>query len=317
MPNTSFAPPAGRILHMAGQSEPQFTEYVRLVTEDGAACPRPAGGAAYTSLTWDSFNPDSPDARRECGEVPFLLARPWPLVLNLALWLGKDELEPIARGEFDPALERLARGIAAAARPVYLRPGYEFDHPGHAFPPAAFIAAWRRIVAVVRAGASNVAFVWHSFAWRPTHEERDPLDWWPGDDLVDWVGVSIFTPAPQQLNAERMVAIARENGKPVTVCECSGTRHDARGAIGGAALWDAWYAPFFAFLTAHPEVRAFSIINYDWDSSPGWKKLGWGDARINADPELLRRWRDRMRGPEFLHGEPDLYRLLGWSPAAV
>lgn len=316
--NLAFAPPPGRVLHMAGQSEPQFTEYIREVTENGAACPLPAGGAAYTSLTWDSFNPDSLDSRRECGEVPFLLSRPWPLVLNLALWLGADQLGPIARGEFDPALERLGRGIAASARPVYLRPGYEFDHPGHAFPPEAFRAAWRRIVEVVRgAGASNAAFVWHSFAWRPTHGDRDPIEWWPGDDLVDWVGISIFTPAPQQLNAERMLAIARERNKPVTICECSGTRHDSRAGASGDALWNSWYAPFFQFIDAHPEIGAFSIINYDWDSSPGWKKLGWGDARLNADPVVLRRWRDQMRHPKFLHSEPDLYRLLGWGSTGV
>ncbi len=313
-PASRFVPPPGRVLHMAGQSEPQFGDYVRLVTEDGRACPLPAGGAAYTSLTWDSFNPDSPDAKRECGEIPWLLARPWPLTLNLALWLGADQLVPIARGEFDAALARLGTGIAAARRPVYLRPGYEFDHPGHAFPPDAFKAAWRRIVEVVRAhAAGGAAFVWHSFAWRPTHEERDPIDWYPGDDLVDWIGVSIFTPAPKQLNARRLIEIARERSKPVTICECSGTRHGERAAFTGAALWDAWYAPLFAFIAEHPPVRAFSIINYDWDSSPGWKKLGWGDARLHADPELLRLWRERMRQPAFLHGEPDLYRLLGWE----
>lgn len=306
-------PPPGRILHMAGQSEAQLGEYVRLVTEDGTACPLPAGAAAYTSLTWDSFNPDSPDSRRECGEIPYLLSRPWPLALNLALWLGADQLAPIARGEFDPALTRLGAGIAAADRPVYLRPGYEFDHPSHAFPPDAFIGAWKRIVEVVRRLAPRTAFVWHSYAWRPAFQDRDPLDWYPGDAFVDWVGISVFTPAPRQLNAERLVAIARENNKPVFIAECSGTRHGDRQSLTGEELWDDWYAPFFSFIADHPGVRAFSIINYDWDSSPGWKKLGWGDARINADPEVLRRWRLQMQRPEFLHGGPDLYRTLGFS----
>jgi len=309
-----FEPPDGKVLHMAGQSQAQFSDYVRVITEDGKACPLPAGGAAYTALTRDSFNPDSKDSRLECGEILYLLGWAWPMTLHLALWLGAYELEDIEQGNHDDLIRRLGKGLRQADRPVYFRIGYEFDGPHNAYPPENYQKAYRRIVDVLREmEVKNVAYVWHGYAYLPTFEKHGVMAWYPGDGYVDWIGISLFAAGSEQLNVGRMLEVAREKGKPMMICESSATKSGTRKNLSGKPYWDAWYVPFFEFIEQNPEVKGFSIINYDWGSNKMWKELDWGDARLTVDNYVTRRWREKMKESRYLHSSADLYRTLGYE----
>jgi len=71
--------------------------------------------------------------------------------------------------------------------------------------PERFAAAYRHIVETIRAaGANNITWVWH------VNGTDDPQDAWngleqyyPGDDVVDWVAVSVYGPlTPMETGAQ-------------------------------------------------------------------------------------------------------------------
>ena len=62
--------------------------------------------------------------------------------------------------------------------------------------PGAFVAAYRRIVQLMRQeGAYNVSFVWHmNWSDGPSDSWNRLENYYPGDDMVDWIGVSVYGP---------------------------------------------------------------------------------------------------------------------------
>jgi hypothetical protein len=311
-------PPPGTILHIAGQSREELADYIATVCAHGREAPLPAGASFYTSLALTGIERAHANvAGDHHQDLRYIAALEEPLVVLVGLWLGADELRAIAAGGLDGAIDRLASALDALERPVYVRIGYEFDGPHNRYDPFAYQEAYRHIVRRMRARAPrHIAFVWHSYALRPTYGDRDVLTWFPGDEFVDWIGVSFFEvgepglpPAP---NRERVLEVARRKAKPVMVCEASAIRRTpAQKRLRGDAYWEYWYAPFFEFVERNPEVRAFAIISCDWDSQRQHRDNGWGDARIGADPRVVERWRAKMREPRFLHTAPRLYGMLG------
>ena len=90
----------------------------------------------------------------------------------------------------DAYLNQWAEDAARCGTTVFLRFGGEMN--GNWTPwgkdPLAYRRAFRRVHAVINRHASNVALVWAPGAV-PTYN----LDaYWPGDDVVDWVGISLY-----------------------------------------------------------------------------------------------------------------------------
>jgi hypothetical protein len=107
-------------------------------------------------------------------------------------------LARIVAGERDQNIRQLAKFFSMIEGPVYLRIGYEFDggwNRGYE-DPEKYVAAYRRIVDGLRAeNAENVQYVWQSAA-SPldilTDGRYSDIRWWcPGDEYVDWLGVSL------------------------------------------------------------------------------------------------------------------------------
>ena len=90
----------------------------------------------------------------------------------------------------DEYLNRWARDAADCGTPVFLRFGGEMN--GNWTPwgrdPAAYRRAFRLVHTVINRYATSVALVWAPGAV-PTYN----LDlYYPGDDVVDWVGISLY-----------------------------------------------------------------------------------------------------------------------------
>mgnify|MGYP002395904307 CR=1 FL=1 len=313
-----FVPPAGRVLHIAGQDRESFGEYVRTLCAGRDGLPMPAGAAFYTSLAltgMESAHANLPGDNHQ--DLPFLLRQSEHMALQFALYLDASQLEGVRQGRFDASIDRLAEFFRRCRRPVYFRIGYEFDGPHNGYDPEQYKGAYRHIADRLRkAGVDNLAYVWHSYALQPTHGGHDPMAWWPGDGYVDWVGVSFFQATGEgkhALNRARLLEIARAQKLPVMICEASAIRETAaQRKLTGQALWDFWYVPFFEFIEGNAEVRAFSIINCDWHSQKQFAALGWGDGRVTADPVAAHNWRGKMREKRYLHGGKELFGLLGW-----
>ena len=90
----------------------------------------------------------------------------------------------------DDYLENWARDAARFPGAVFLRFGGEMNGawtPWHA-DPLAYRKAFRRVARVMKRVAPNVAMV-----WAPNDVPTDNLDrYYPGDDVVDWVGISLY-----------------------------------------------------------------------------------------------------------------------------
>ena len=253
-----------------------------------------------------SWGAGSVGARQSADEfdVPHLA-----LGLHISENDAPDGLSRIAAGDFDAEIERLATFIESVEGDVYLRIGYEFDGVWNSGQEdtGAFIAAWRRIVDVIRAHeVSNVRFVWQAGASTIDDaiegKREDIRAWYPGDEYVDWMALSWFmepdaergaegyrTATPQEL-ADEVVDFARAQAKPVLIAEAApqgfdlkdrfranispiwdGPAGEGRISLSDQDIWDSWYQPMFDYMAERGDViRALAYINVDWDSQPMW-----------------------------------------------
>ncbi|MCG8458521.1 MAG: hypothetical protein MI919_19765, partial [Holophagales bacterium] len=79
-------------------------------------------------------------------------------------------------------------------------------------------------------------------------------------------------------------------------------------------VW-AWYEKLFAHLDEQQgTVRGLAIINNHWDPEPMWSDGTWGDFRLQNDPEIARRWREKMAEPRFVHTTHGLGALIRFEP---
>src|SRR5262249_55675085 len=159
--------------------------------------------------------------------------------------------------KLDENIDKLGDWLKAAKRPVYLRVGYEFDLPENKYAPAGYVTAFRRIRDRVEArGATNVAYVWHSYA---ATASKTAAEWWPGDDVVDWVAVSFFW--VKQSHLETIAKFAKQKDKPLMVAEATPR---GIGTTKGRESWDGWFVPFFRYVQLY-DVRAVCYIDRDWE----------------------------------------------------
>jgi len=141
-----------------------------------------------------------------------------------------------AAGAYDDHFRAIAARVVAAGRPdAVIRLGWEFD--GHWYPwsgwrdPDAFVAFWRRVVEVMRS-VPGQRFL---FDWNSAADRTDPTPLYPGDDVVDVIGIDVYdeTYGRALIDAEVrwrdlverpgglgwLVAFAAEHGKPISVPE--------------------------------------------------------------------------------------------------
>ena len=166
----------------------------------------------------------------DAGRLPMMTWEPWNHTTPSA---NPYSLQAIAAGEFDAYLSAQGKALAAVGAPVAVRFGHEMN--GSWYPwgqdvngntPKDYVAAYRHVHDVVTAaGASNVAWVWSPITVisRPD-VPLAPL--YPGDDVVDWVGLSVYFSSPTaRYTAEVPSTIAEIDGfaptKPLYVAETS------------------------------------------------------------------------------------------------
>ena len=258
--------------------------------------------------------------------------------LAIGLFIAENDrpnaMEELVAGYHDDKIRHLAKLFKYVPGVVYLRIGYEFDgnwNQGYEN-TEEFVAGWRRIVDVLRTeGVENVEYVWHTAAAAVDDivekKHEDLADWYPGDDYVDWVGISWFTDGIEAASVEteydaptfgdlarEAVAFARDKNKPVMLAETSPQGYDIANLtnrhhsgiwdgepgtgtrnLTAEELWEEWFDPFFAFLDENDDVvRAIAYINVNWDAQSMWgppyASGYWGDTRIEANPLITERW---------------------------
>ncbi|MBI4612656.1 MAG: beta-mannanase [Planctomycetes bacterium] len=298
-PGERFAPPReGRIYHgvyPGGRSG----EEEDITREDLAAYEEAAGRKAawvYFSHNWyagRAFPVRMAEWIRESGAVPFVR-----LMLRSNAEQGHAEpvyhVRAILAGTFDEDLRAWARAAKGFGTPLLAEWGTEmngewfswngkwngagetrrFGDPDRPDGPERFAAAFRRIVEITRKeGAANVSWAFHVNASDGPAEDWNRFEeYYPGDDVVDWVGVSAYgaqippgdgaTPFREAMDAcvPRIEKMAP--GKRVLVLEFGCTRGCPGvdpGEWGRAALADLLGGRW-------PTVAGFAWWNEEWEN---------------------------------------------------
>ena len=370
-PNACPQPPTGDLafleptngakLLFIGQDLLSVSDYIR----DCENCPTPGGTATYVNLAGVLQNDFYGALGWTEADQPYGTDIDWgggPLnahsnavgFTNSAVQIGLylvGETDNIASGGRDAEIRQMADFFKALPNTAfYLRIGYEFDGQWNGYSGTSYINAYRRMVDILRAeGVSNVAYVWQS-STSPIDDILDGgrenlLDYYPGDDYVDWFGMSWFlptnetatvgpTPSTQIFLANEMVNLARERNKPMMICESAAQGYDiqtgtnsnistvwdgpsAQGTVTktGAQIWDEWFQPYFDFIYANDDViKGVTYINADWDSQGLWdapyEQGYWGDTRIQGNSTIEANWVNEITKSGWLHGSSNLNSFL-------
>ena len=115
----------------------------------------------------------------------------------------KSGLQDVTSGRFDPTLRFIAQQLVKNGfTNAVIRPGWEFNLA--AFPwgnpwtdpsvhASAFVAAFRHVVHVMRSTPGNAfTFLWCPNKGKPDQPSPNPSLAYPGDDVVDLVGMDVY-----------------------------------------------------------------------------------------------------------------------------
>jgi len=294
-----FEPPDGRVLHGAGDTPESFDKYCQAVAPH-----TPSMFMAYYQL---QLTQGVPEFRLYLEKHPGVIPQ-----LGVE-WVEHSRGKPqgldraIVNGEFDRTITALARYLSHLDRPVFLRPGFEFNGPWNNYDACNYPSAFRRIVSIFRKeGAENVAFVWCFVPdGRPEFER-----WYPGDEWVDWWGINLFSPEHFSCElAHAFLKDAERHRKPVMICE-SCPRYVGTGM--GSDAWNRWFAPYFRTMQQYPHIKGFCYINVDWRRRRRW--MAWGDCRIEENEKLARLYKAELGRRSYIHLSPVLGSAVGYYP---
>ncbi|NQZ89878.1 MAG: hypothetical protein HRT54_20100 [Colwellia sp.] len=340
-----FTPPDNKILLFIGQDSDTISNYIAAVPEDNiegvtlysqvkSAQPSETLKAIFLPSSWQS---GSVDFTKTLAESPNA---------SIAVGLAFDNCNQvnhqanIANGLYNETIDVMVKHFKSLApRKVFLRIGYEFDGPWNCYTPKDYKLAFQRIAkAITKQNADNIATVWQSASWPDSYGNPiydTSLDghlntWYPGDEYVDWIGMSVFyrnlsqwnyvPPSTPQAVQEAMLVFAKAHQKPVMIAESapqgfriseltnSVIQENKPEPVTAEQIWQTWYQPYFDFIYANNDViKAVAYINTHWDSQGKWQctegiaagssgcsQGNWGDSRIQANDEIKARWLEQI-----------------------
>jgi hypothetical protein len=250
---------------------------------------------------------------RDRGAIPFirlmLRSQKQPLVTDPTFTLDR-----IIAGEFDSALASWADAARSFGTPLIVEYGTEVNgdwnpwsapyNGGLDAGPGKFKRAYRHVVAVMRArGAGNITWALHYNGQNfPGDDPRNvPAAYYPGDDVVDWVGISAYgsersndhrCPSFRSLVDEMLPQLrAATATRPLFIFEFGITDNNpacpaapwVSGALGDL-VGGRW-----------PDFRGFSWWNQRWDDDPAIG--GSTDMLLQDAPQVSAIFRDALTGP--------------------
>lgn len=320
-----FEPPDGKTLIIIGQDRDEIALYRESVNA-------PAGYMMYSSFTFLEGLTQTHRATG-CDDGGTQDLQDWVrnhpnTVMQIGIY-ATNQLNNINNGMWDNNIRTMANHLRNTNKPVFLRFGYEFDGPWNQYDPTAYRAAWQRMVNIFRGvnvggqqipPVNNVAFVWHSGGFL-TFNNRPLVDWYPGDDFVDWIGISWFAyasaaDANAAVNArQNVVNFAQAHGKPLMIAEAAPKQYFNPRKINA---WNNWFAPVFNWIEAN-NVKGLSYINQNWVRQGLWQagcsSGDWDNTRVQQPgTRILRQWRDKVSQSRYLNASPNLYGQIGFVP---
>ena len=247
--------------------------------------------------------------------VPYIRLMPWSEVRDK----GADPvftMDAFLSGRFDEQLKTWAEEALKIDTPYILEFGPEvngnwfawngywngrgemsFGDPNQPDGPEKFKLVYQKIVTLFReAGLTNVTWVWHvDSAWSPHAWWNEAHYYYPGDDYVDWVGLSVFgaqLPNHEWLDFYKKIknfwsqieSITQR--KPVIISEFAVI--EDHQIPGRKADWLER-----ALHLVESQRYPIKAITY-WNSS-GWLADGSADFRLTSSEEALEAFKNKIQ----------------------
>jgi hypothetical protein len=230
-------------------------------------------------------------------------------------------LQKIIDGVFDTDLHQYARDVKAYGHMVLIDFAVEmngdwfpwsgvfnggattdgYGDPARADGPERFIDAYRHIIDIFRnEHVDNVTWFFHPDIY--SHPEgqawNEPKAYYPGDDYIDWVGISAYGPQhPAEdywdtfstiLTERQAQVLAISPNKPLALLEFGVTDHHPLGRK------DEWITNAFNTILDenHPvQFKAISWWHENWEERDNL----WATIRIDSSAESLAAFRNMAR----------------------
>ncbi|RFZ81134.1 hypothetical protein DYU05_20455 [Mucilaginibacter terrenus] len=189
----------------------------------------------------------------------------------------------ILSGKYDKVIRKLFRVLALTNQKVLLRWMHEMEIPIHRYAwqsqdPAEYIQAYRYFMLFEGGPPKNVKKVWGPAG------DRGSIDFWPGDDVVDFISVAIYGLPDKNItdpNKQESFSSAfnrkfyrmRFSDKPIFITEF--------GVKGPEAYQDKWLAGAAKTINDNPHVFGACYFNL-YDNPKAWGKIKAPDWSISA-----------------------------------
>jgi hypothetical protein len=284
-----------------------------VVAEGGGAFPFQPGKVvlgAYTQLKGLSTAEGIALRKKELGRPERIVHRfySWtdPLPVSLPYvtskstvmisWRGPHNAQ-VNNGSADKLIAKAARRMAQRKVPTLLRWGWDMNRDFYDWgggengkDTAGYIKAYRRIHGIFAdEGADNVSWVWGpNWNSHPDEEWNAISHYYPGDEYVDWAGVSGYAQAqtPGDIFDEFYATYAKR--KPIMITEVSAVDR------GGSTKPD-WINSLRQWVKSRPAVGA--VVWFDTDIHPGSTEK-W---RFDSTTASLKAYKAMSDDPVF-HG---------------
>lgn len=246
----------------------------------------------------------------QAGSTPHITWEPWNGNMNSTQFSN----QAIISGNYDAFIARWAAAAKSFGKPLFLRWGHEmngnwypwdgthsggktttdFGDPAKADGPERYIAAYRHIYHIFDSlKVNNITWVWcPNYSSSPNEEWNKAESYYPGDDVVDWIGVDGYNFGTSQSWSSWTKFISIYNsfyntfkpyGKPIMIGEYACTE------VGGSK--SQWITDAYTYTKLlFPQIKAITWFNIN-------KETDW---RINSSDLALQAYKKAIADPYFL-----------------
>jgi hypothetical protein len=215
-------------------------------------------------------------------------------------------LQKIIAGKFDKELKSWAHDAKKYNEPLMVEFGTEVN--GNWFPwcgfnngknPETFRKAYIHIIELFRnEDVDNITWVFHvNYESTPDEKWNSMSAYYPGDDYIDWIGMSIYGAQKQEddwINISEIFDAAYKNlsaisdNKPLGVFEFGVIEHERK--------FD-WIKSFFDLLKSrkYDRVKGISYWHSRWDNTDG----SVTNMRLDSSPDALRVYKEAISEKYF------------------
>jgi len=300
--NAKFEPQNG-VLHGAGQDINSFIKYGEVVGKNYY----PKIYMTYISIVGskESITDWGDNLKKELSNLPNDLIPQIGLNITSGNDDGSGQDKDVAEGKYDDNIDELFEKIKELNKPTFLRIGYEFEGSWNGYSPKYYKEVFANISDKIKNDSAKIATVWCAAGGSAGFIPFDSLmQYYPGDEYVDWWGVDIFS--PEEITNNWLVEFykkSEEHKKPIMLGE---TTPRFVGVDRGEESWNKWFDPFFNMIYKNPVIKAYCYINWDWkywSDAIGFSWHDWEDARIEKNEFISKRYKQELLNPIFIHSK--------------